>query len=167
MDVISIIVIVFAVALVILFAFRSRVMIVIHYALYVLFPVMVIILLSTVLLPGVYYQLADNMLASAGTKQAVTSLDQNITSVSTLPNDVLNGIRNLTGQDTVESSAGASGGIYIAIVNSVGGVIRILALAGSAVLSVILLYLMYVVSAATKVERLAHRVRKIEHQIQQ
>lgn len=169
MNTITLVFCIILVAVTLLFVLRTKIILAMHYLLYVLFFVCAGLILSALFLPNVYTQVASNSLETAGTLTTVRSFDQGIQNISNVPQNIWEGIQNLFGQKADSTTKTETGpleqDLYPQLVSSVGGIFRIVALIIGTIGLVIILYMSYATTGAVESVKLKKDIAELRHKI--
>lgn len=167
---ITLILLVILLILIALFAFKFQIVRAMSWVLNGSFVLLIAVILSAILLPQIYEQLADSSLRTAGTYSAIVDIDTKVGNVTNLPGNVIDSIGDFfSGGNRTPSQNSSSTNItnefYPRLVSGLGGIYRLLALiVGFAGLGVIV-YLSYTTASLVKVADLKRRVELLEHRL--
>lgn len=166
---ITLIVLIFILATTCLFFLRSRLIRVLHWSLQILFPVLLILVLTALFLPQAYTSLADNSLRAWGTYSSLKNIDNGINSIIAGPKDILDGIEDFFNggnkDGDPEDFSYAETQIYPGLVNGLSGLYRVLVIVVGLVGMSLIVYLSYSTAGAYTSAKLDHKVKVLEARI--
>ncbi len=193
MNAINIALLIFIVVLALLFAFKGRIIRVMGLGIKILFPMLAILAIVAIFLPGVFDTAADLSLKQAGTYENIRKIDEKINPFDSAIDDVEEGVSNFwedledlfsqkdeasvdeSSENDSESGEAASleedskgvleSNLYPALVSLISGILRLVALVTSLVGMIVLIYLSYTTGSAIEVEDLKARVRQLEENL--
>jgi hypothetical protein len=162
--------------LVAIFIFRYRIIAVMGVALNLLFVLMIVMGLSALFVPQVYAGLADQTLQQTGTLTTIRDFDKNISTVTTAPQDIWQGILNLFGgstnntatpTETAVKSGPLENSLYPNLVNTITLIFRALALIISIAGMLVVIYLSYSTLGASKLTKLQSEYEELRKRMVQ
>jgi len=147
---------------------RSRLVGALDFLLKILFPLLLLLGLSALLIPSIYESLANSLLINSGTLSTIQGLDSQIGGLLELPGQLLSGIGSLFGG--LEKSAVPDSiieqALYPGLILMISGLIRLFVIVTTIAGTTIVVYLSYTTSSFAKVIRLEKRVRELENLMQ-
>lgn len=166
-DPFTIIVLIFIVVASAIFFLRSRIIRLMHWTLQILFPVLLILVLTGLFLPQFYTSLADNSLHTWGTYSSLKSIDTGINALVSAPQGLINDIQNLFGgrSEEVQNFQYAETQIYPGLVSGLSGLYRVLVIVLSSFGMALIVYLSYSTAGAYTSAKLEQKVKLLEARI--
>jgi hypothetical protein len=154
--------------LAIMYVFKSRIVITMHWILKFLFVLLIVLSLSALFVPQFFSSAADATLHSLGTYGTIESADSQIGQVTNAPQSVIDGISNLFNPDSQQTPSGSEtnpgwllGQVYPGLVSGLGLIYRLMALFGSVIGLVVVVYLSYTIDASVEVAKLKKQVEEL------
>ncbi len=169
MNTVTIILLLFIAIFVAFFIFRRKLVIVMDWALKLLFPILLILVLIALLAPQVFVSISDSVLRNGGTYDYLVGVDTDLNTVLDLPNQILGGIGSLFGGPTgvaTEPTNLLETSVYPGLVESLAGILRIVVLAGSLFGMGVVTYLSFLTGNVTDVSKLEKKVKKLEEEVE-
>lgn len=166
-DIFTVIVLIFIVVSTALFFLRSKIIRLMHWTLQILFPILLILVLTGLFLPQLYTSLADNSLQTWGTYSSLKNIDNGINAIISAPQGLINDIQNLFGGGSpeIQNFQYAETQIYPGLVAGLSGLYRVLIIIIGLVGMGMIVYLSYSTTGAYTSAKLEHKVKLLEARI--
>ncbi len=169
--VITYIVLVILLLVSVMFVLRKKLVRVLDFLLKILFVLLVLAVLSALFIPSIYESTVDQGLQTAGTYELIIEIDNNLSQIQNIPNNVVEGLQGLFGGSSGQhSNAEVEAGfledtLYLGLVLGVSAILRVAVISMGVAALILLTYVQYSVGGAADIATLETRVRELESRI--
>lgn len=164
MNLIAIILLIFIAITALLFIFYRRVAVVFKFATILIFAISMILLVSAVLLPQTYHSFAESLFGSNNLATQLSTADQILEAVASVPAGVISGIQNLIGQN---GNNQVDVNLYNGYIDFIAGLMRITGILVGVLGVIISLYVRYSFAGMFEAIQLRKKIYDLENRIDQ
>jgi hypothetical protein len=128
------------------------------------FPFLVVIALSTMLLPQLYSSIVEISLKNSSIETTLTSVDNTLSQVGKLQSQISNSLNSILNRNQIDITEYKSN-LYLEFVVAISNITRIFILLTSVVLMFILTYVKYTFAGSFNAIDLQNRINKLELEV--
>lgn len=142
------------------YLFHNQIAEVNYWVLRVLFPILLIIALSALFVPGIYQSAAEQMMISGQVNTKLQQLDLTIDAFNQTSSNISNGLGGLFGNPSQQKPEPSN--IYAQTLTGLTNLIRWIVFISSTILLMVVTYLHYGLAGVVKTHELEKRVHRLE-----
>lgn len=161
MDIFTIAIVILVSILTITFIFYKKITFITFSFINLIFPILIVIALSTVFLPSIYKSLGESIVSNSPFGEQIKNVDTILTQAGETQNSIVGQIQNLFGQGNSNQEKYESD-LFEKFAEFIGNTLRMFTLLLALILSVVVVYIKYAYSGVYEVERLKKRVEVLE-----
>ncbi len=125
------------------------------------FPIFTIVALLSLFVPVVFTRATEFLLDSSAFSVQLKSIDKGFNDVSTVPNDIFNGIKNFFNPSSNETKAEFKSELYPNFINFVAEVIRWMVFIFSVMMMLVLVYFKYSTASILRIRELEKKYNEL------
>jgi len=165
-DILTIIVVITILAITLGFVFYKKIVGISLLAIKIIFPLAVLIALSTLFLPTLYKSFVESNFQETTLAQNLKTVDKTLTQVSNVQINISNTINNFLGNGINQQVDEYQSDLYSQVLEFMVGVLRVLILTLSIVILVFTLYIRYSFAGSFEVAALQKQINELRHEVE-